>query len=102
MQEKDRQQSEIDARRHDLGCYTATVGRLEPDISMIDPGAFYASAAISLKRIADALDNTLPSDEIGNAAIVIHEFFIGPGVMDKAGLPLINHLAQNGFKLVRR
>ncbi len=36
--------------------YLATVDRLEPDISMIDPGAYYASAAISLKRIADSLE----------------------------------------------
>lgn len=33
--------------------YLTTVNRLEPDIHMIDAGAFYASAAISLKRIAD-------------------------------------------------
>jgi hypothetical protein len=36
--------------------YLGTVNRLEPDIHMIDPGAFYASAAISLKRIADVLE----------------------------------------------
>jgi hypothetical protein len=34
----------------------ATVERLEPDIHPIDPGVFYASAAISLKRIADLLE----------------------------------------------
>lgn len=38
--------------------YMSTVERLEPYIHMIDPGAFYASAAISLKRIADNLDVT--------------------------------------------
>lgn len=36
--------------------YSETVARIEPDIAMIDPGAYYASAAISLKRIADFLD----------------------------------------------
>lgn len=36
--------------------YQDTVARLEKDIAMIDAGAFYASAAISLKRIADALE----------------------------------------------
>lgn len=36
--------------------YLGTVGRLEPDIHPIDASAFYASAAISLKRIADALE----------------------------------------------
>lgn len=35
--------------------YLATIARLEPDIAMIDAGAYYASAAISLKRTADAL-----------------------------------------------
>lgn len=33
--------------------YLETVARLEPEIAMIDAEAFYASAAISLKRIAD-------------------------------------------------
>ncbi len=36
--------------------YLNTISRLEPDIAMIDPGAFSASAAISLKRIADSLE----------------------------------------------
>lgn len=36
--------------------YLETIDRLEPDVAMIDAGAFYASAAISLKRIADALE----------------------------------------------
>lgn len=35
--------------------YLKTVERMEKDIHMVDPGAFYASAAISLKRIADTL-----------------------------------------------
>ncbi len=37
--------------------YLDTIARLEPDIAMIDPGAYYASAAISLKRLADAADH---------------------------------------------
>lgn len=37
--------------------YLETVARLEPNISMIDRDAALASIAISLKRIADALDN---------------------------------------------
>lgn len=36
--------------------YLATVARLEPEIHPIDASAFYASAAISLRRIADALE----------------------------------------------
>lgn len=39
-----------------IDAYQHTMNRLEPDIHMIDPGAYYASAAISLKRIADALE----------------------------------------------
>lgn len=41
--------------------YLATVDRLEPEIHPIDASAFYASAAISLKRLADAaeLNNNL-------------------------------------------
>lgn len=38
--------------------YLDTVGKLEPEIHPIDAGAFYASAAISLKRIADTLEKT--------------------------------------------
>jgi hypothetical protein len=36
--------------------YLDTVSRMEPDIHKVDPGAFYASAAISLKRIAESLE----------------------------------------------
>lgn len=36
--------------------YLATVDRLEPDIHPIDANAFYASAAISAKRTADATE----------------------------------------------
>ncbi len=36
--------------------YMETVGRLEPDITPIDHDAAMASIAISLKRLADVLD----------------------------------------------
>lgn len=36
--------------------HLATVARLEPEINPIDASAFYASAAISLKRLADAAE----------------------------------------------
>lgn len=36
--------------------YMATIERLEPDIHAIDAAAAYASIAISLKRIADGLE----------------------------------------------
>lgn len=50
----------------DKNVYLETVNRMEPDISMIDPGAFYASAAISLKRMADAAE--FQSDETERVA----------------------------------
>jgi hypothetical protein len=36
--------------------YMDTIKRLEPDIAMIDRDAALASIAISLKRLADAVD----------------------------------------------
>ncbi len=51
---------ELEQRRADAKdqteSYMATIDSLEPDIQFVDPGAFYASAAISLKRIADVAD----------------------------------------------
>jgi hypothetical protein len=41
----------------DTDVYLETIKRIEPEIAMIDAGAFYASAAISLKRIAEELRN---------------------------------------------
>lgn len=41
---------------NDPAVYLDTIQRLEPDIAMIDPGAYYASAAISLRRMADAAE----------------------------------------------
>jgi len=40
--------------------YLATIESLEPNIHPIDADAFYASAAISLKRIADVMDTPNP------------------------------------------
>ncbi len=39
-----------------IDTYLETIERLEPEIAVIDTGAFNASAAISLKRIADAME----------------------------------------------
>lgn len=36
--------------------YLDTLDRIEPEIAFIDAAAYYASAAISLKRIADNLE----------------------------------------------
>lgn len=44
--------------------YLATLARMEPDIAMIDASAFYASAAISLKRIADSLEQIVKMGQL--------------------------------------
>ncbi len=36
--------------------YQETLELIEPDLAMVDPGTYYASAAVSLKRIADVLE----------------------------------------------
>lgn len=46
--------------------YSQTIKRLEPEIAPIDAAAFYASAAISLKRIADVLTELMERDERRN------------------------------------
>jgi hypothetical protein len=48
-------EGEVAGRRVDA--YLETIKRLEPDISMCDRDATLTSIAISLKRIADRLDN---------------------------------------------
>lgn len=40
-----------------LDAYQNTIARIEPEIAMIDRDAALASIAISLKRIADQLEN---------------------------------------------
>ncbi len=45
-----------ESRQRRLNAYLDTIDRLEPDIAMIDHDAGIASIAISLKRIADALE----------------------------------------------
>lgn len=57
------------AKTSDEG-YIATVESLEPHIHSIDASAYYASAAISLKRIADALEQNSKYEEIEPPAIV--------------------------------
>lgn len=52
-----------------VDAYLDTIKRLEPDISMIDLDAGMASIAISLKRIADALNKPNDRAEVGPAAI---------------------------------
>lgn len=47
--------SQTERMQRDGDVYLETIDRLEPDIHMIDAGAGWASAAISLKRIADEL-----------------------------------------------
>ncbi len=40
----------------DADAYLDTLRRMEPEIHPVDAAAFYASASISLKRIADSLE----------------------------------------------
>ena len=47
----------MDGEKERIDAYLDTISRLEPDIAMIDSGAALASIAISLKRIADALND---------------------------------------------
>jgi hypothetical protein len=61
--------SRTDVARADLDGYLATIDRLEPEIHMIDTGAGLASIAISLKRIADALDEPNEYGEKGVQAL---------------------------------
>ncbi len=49
--------TEGEAAGRRVEAYLETVNRLEPDISMCDRDATLTSIAISLKRIADFLDN---------------------------------------------
>lgn len=47
--------------------YLKTVDRLEPDLHPIDRDGALASIAISLKRIADAMDSTILADRVQDA-----------------------------------
>lgn len=47
--------------------YLETVARLEPEISMVDHDAALTSIAVSLKRIADALEQPLLAERIESA-----------------------------------
>lgn len=46
----------MSAEQEKVDGYLATIARLEPELHMVDRDASLASIAISLKRIADALD----------------------------------------------
>jgi hypothetical protein len=52
---KELEQKRTDAS-DDPTSYLATLDSIEPNIHPIDASTFYASAAISLKRIADAME----------------------------------------------
>lgn len=56
--------SETDRLKRAVDGYTNTIERLEPELHMIDTGAGIASIAISLKRIADALENLSENSDI--------------------------------------
>lgn len=70
--------------------YMHTINRLEPEIHSIDPGAFYASAAISLKRIADALEasNAFKFAEMPNLLDIQGEQELDAVEEDKSSTPI--------------
>lgn len=53
MNDTQKRADAVKGARNANDVYNATVDSIEPNIAAIDSGAFYASAAISLKRIAD-------------------------------------------------
>lgn len=53
-----------------LDPYRATLARLEPDIAAIDASTYYASAAISLKRQADAAEDLVQKMEENNQIMI--------------------------------
>ena len=56
MDDEPRGESAARYLKDKVEAYMHTIGRLEPDITAIDVDAAAASAAISLRRIADGLD----------------------------------------------
>jgi len=90
--------------------YLETVKRMEHSIAFIDAGAFYASAAISLKRIADALEKKQTgddhADDDNDAAEIIKYFLMlcypDRPVSTNIGHTIIKHLNQYSFHVVRR
>jgi hypothetical protein len=60
---------EAEAAQERVDAYLATIERMEPDIAMVDRDAALASIAISLKRIADAINSPNAYGEVGSAAI---------------------------------
>lgn len=61
----------IEAER--VGAYQKTIERFEPDIAMTDQNAALTSIAISMKRIADALEKVdAPSEQGRNLSEKIY------------------------------
>jgi hypothetical protein len=56
------------AAKH-VKAYLAVVNRIEPDITALDRDATLTPIAISLRRIADALNEPNAYGEVGTAAI---------------------------------
>lgn len=78
--------------------YMDTVRRLEPDIHSIDAGAGYASIAISLKRIADALEARLPPAQPSPPATPEKSYDYVVGKAYKAYYANL-HLVSEGYSL---
>ena len=57
-----------------VDAYLNTINRLEPDITMIDRDAALASISISLKRIADTLENLPIAIQLSIQEAIFHAF----------------------------
>jgi hypothetical protein len=83
------------AEKERVDSYLDTIGRLEPDITMIDASAFYASAAISLKRIADYLQPETVRVSIEENSITIVPPPHGFSVQYTRAIELLTKLRDN-------
>lgn len=88
--------SEMLAERVDV--YIETIKRLEPDIAMIDASAFYASAAISLKRIADILEKKNEAVSMADLMTKVS----GDEYVTNFVPHVVTFLDAKGFKVVRK
>lgn len=59
----------MSAEQKRVDAYLHTVSQLEPDIHPVDQDAALTSIAVSLRRIADAMQSPNEYGEVGSAAL---------------------------------
>lgn len=74
-----------------VDAYMATIDRMEPNVAPIDASAFYASAAISLKRIADLLELSMKMSSVSRSALNTNDQIL----LDE-GTELLNLMCEKG------